>query len=59
NNPVIVITDVSGKTLKSERLTGSTGVYAADMSSFAPGIYFYHIEYGSNKTMANKLIIQK
>lgn len=54
---LLLVTDVTGKLLKSLTLTHQTGIYQIDMSSFPEGIYFITFQNALGRIISNKCIV--
>jgi hypothetical protein len=56
-NPEITVKDISGKIVRTERLSGVTG-NRIDLSAFAPGIYFVSL-FSEGEVSTRKIVIQR
>lgn len=54
----LIITDITGKTLKNIRLNGGTQSAQVDISDLRAGIYVYSIQSGSKRIISKKLVVR-
>ena len=54
----LMITDITGKTLKSIRLNGNSQSTQVDISDLRSGVYIYSIQSGSKRIISKKLVVR-
>ena len=59
NNAFIIITKITGNSLRKIKLTESNGKVIFNTKNISPGVYLFYIKYDNNISKTKKLIIMK
>lgn len=54
----LLITDITGKTLKNIRLNGGSQATQVDISDLRAGVYVYSVQTGSRRIISKKLVVR-
>jgi hypothetical protein len=58
-NTVILVTDATGRAIKSFKLTDPLGLITTDITTFTPGVYFVTLLTNRHPAITKKLLIMK
>jgi len=58
-NTVILVTDATGRAIKSFNLTDPLGLITTDITTFTPGVYFVTLVTNRHPAITKKLLIMR